>query len=90
MNFDHIPELSGPLGYPFGLALIVSVCAELYLIWSSAARVTVGSVRGSLSNRRCRTSNVDCLGIRRRMKKREARYTYPLREINLYGVRHKC
>jgi len=28
MNFDHIPVLSGLLGYPFGLALMVSVCAR--------------------------------------------------------------
>ena len=34
MNFDHIPELSGLLGYPVGLALMVSVCTELYLVFS--------------------------------------------------------
>ncbi len=28
MNFDRIPELSGLLGYPVGLALMVSVCAS--------------------------------------------------------------
>ena len=28
MNFDHIPELVRLLGYPFGLALMVSVCAS--------------------------------------------------------------
>jgi len=34
MSFNRIPELSGLLAYPVGPALIVSVCAELYLVFS--------------------------------------------------------
>jgi magnesium transporter len=31
MNFDHMPELRWPLGYPFALALMLVVSVSLYL-----------------------------------------------------------
>jgi magnesium transporter len=31
MNFEHMPELSHPLGYPIILGLIVSICVSLYV-----------------------------------------------------------
>jgi magnesium transporter len=33
MNFDHMPELGWELGYPFALALIVTVCLSLYVFF---------------------------------------------------------
>ncbi|MHA7261834.1 magnesium and cobalt transport protein CorA [Arthrobacter sp. TMN-37] len=33
MNFEHIPELSWPLGYPFALALMVGMGIGLYLMF---------------------------------------------------------
>jgi magnesium transporter len=32
MNFDHMPELHWRLGYPFALALMISISAALYVI----------------------------------------------------------
>ena len=31
VNFDHMPELRRPLGYPFALALMLVVSVSLYL-----------------------------------------------------------
>jgi magnesium transporter len=33
MNFDHMPELSWLLGYPFALALMAVVCLLLYRLF---------------------------------------------------------
>ena len=33
MNFDHMPELGWLLGYPFALALMVSLCTGLYIMF---------------------------------------------------------
>jgi magnesium transporter len=31
MNFEFMPELRSPLGYPFALLLMVAACTVLYL-----------------------------------------------------------
>jgi magnesium transporter len=36
MNFERVPELSWTLGYPFALALMVSICGVLYAIFKRA------------------------------------------------------
>jgi magnesium transporter len=36
MNFDHMPELHWPLGYPFALALMAAVSAGLYVVFRRA------------------------------------------------------
>ena len=33
MNFDHMPELHWTFGYPFALALMVSICVSLYAVF---------------------------------------------------------
>jgi magnesium transporter len=33
MNFNHMPELQWPLGYPFALALMALTSATLYAIF---------------------------------------------------------
>jgi magnesium transporter len=33
MNFDYMPELHWPLGYPFALALMLLVSVSLYLVF---------------------------------------------------------
>ena len=33
MNFEHMPELSWHLGYPFALFLMAAVCASLYVVF---------------------------------------------------------
>ncbi|QFR01170.1 magnesium and cobalt transport protein CorA [Streptomyces phaeolivaceus] len=33
MNFDHMPELSWGLGYPFAIVLMAVVCTSLYIIF---------------------------------------------------------
>jgi magnesium transporter len=30
MNFQHMPELKSPWGYPFALGLMLVVCTALY------------------------------------------------------------
>ena len=34
MNFEHMPELDWRLGYPFAIALMISVSAALYVIFN--------------------------------------------------------
>ena len=33
MNFDHMPELHWPFGYPFALLLMALTCVGLYLLF---------------------------------------------------------
>ena len=33
MNFDHMPELRWPLGYPFAIGLMTSRSVSLYLVF---------------------------------------------------------
>lgn len=33
MNFDHMPELAWPLGYPFALALMLTMGIGLYAVF---------------------------------------------------------
>ena len=36
MNFEQMPELKWAFGYPFALALIVTICLVLYAIFKRA------------------------------------------------------